>query len=123
MKTDVVTPTGYEFCFPELDTLVRVEVSAGAILLRATRATFSEDRKVAFIRELAYEGFIPDEYRWLAQQRLREGADLRWVIDHRWLELTPALLAKPRRFVVRLIAGATCGWVVMMAVLFLWRFA
>ncbi len=122
MKTDVIRPGGFEFCFPQIDTLVLVEVAAETVTIRATRDTFSEPRKLAFVRELASEGFIPGEYRWLAEQRLHERSDLHWIVDYHWLTLSPELLARPRRFVLRLLAGATVGWCAMMAVLFLGRF-
>ena len=59
-----MTSQRYEFSFPDLDTLVQVEERAGAVLVRATRDTFSSARKEYFIRELAAEGFIPDEFQW-----------------------------------------------------------
>src|ERR1700722_14737377 len=54
----------FEFRFPALDTLVKVQVRDERVTIRASRDSFTSQRKEAFIHELATEGFIPDEYRW-----------------------------------------------------------
>jgi hypothetical protein len=118
MDTRVSTPEAFEFCFPQLDTLLLVENSAESVVIRATRDTFSEPRKLAFIRELASEGFIADEYRWLSADRLHACAGIRWLVDYRWLALSPQVFARSRRFVVRLLAGAALTWLAMMVFLF-----
>ena len=40
-------------------------------------------------------------------------------MDLSWLKIDPQMMAKTRRFMVRLIAGAVLLWLVMMAVLLL----
>ena len=45
-----INPVCYEFCFPEKDTLVRVEVVGDDITVRATRDNLSEQRKASFVR-------------------------------------------------------------------------
>ena len=123
MNAQVNTTAAFEFCFPQLDTLLLVENSAGSVVIHATRDTFSEPRKLAFIRELASEGFISDEYRWLAADYLHARAGIRWLVDYRWLAFSPQLLARSRRFVLRLLAGAAFAWLAMMVFLFFRRFA
>ncbi len=64
MQANTLPPRAYEFYFPERDTLVLVETTPAAVIIRATRDTFSEKRKRFFIHELAAEGFIADDFEW-----------------------------------------------------------
>lgn len=109
----------FEFSFPQLDTLVQVEESEGKVVIRATRDTFTEGRRASFIRELAAEGFIPDQYRWTLLASYRGESGIRWLIDHSWLKLNEAMVARTRRFMVRLLLGAGALWLLMMTWLFL----
>jgi hypothetical protein len=102
-----------------VDTLVRVETSSVAVVIRASRNTFSEQRKRRFIHELAAEGFIPDDYEWLSLASSELSRGVRWLVDVSWLKIDPEMTAKTRRFMVRLIAGAALLWLVMMTVLLL----
>jgi hypothetical protein len=103
----------FEFCFIERDyTLVRVEESAGEVTIRATADTFSNDRKVSFIRELAAEGFIPDTYRWFSLTGPETYArGVRWLVDFSWLKLDEALIARTNRLMKRFIVPVTLLWV------------
>ena len=67
MNSTLTRPERYEFCFPEKDTLVLVEVVGNGVTVRATRDTFTEQRKASFVRELAAEGFISDSYEPLSK--------------------------------------------------------
>src|ERR1700741_2305775 len=86
-------PRMFEFCFVNLDyTLVRVEERDGDVTVRATADTFSLPQKLQFIRGLAAEGFIPDDYRWFplaGKEAYSRGA--KWVIDNGWLEPDPSI--------------------------------
>src|SRR4051812_6475504 len=104
-------PKCFEFCFPNLDTLVQVEELHGDVVIRATRPTFSEQRKLCFIRELAAEGFIPDECRWFPLAGPGSFKGIRWLVDASWLTISPAVLAQTRSFVIRLLAGTGVVWV------------
>jgi hypothetical protein len=105
----------YEFCFPQLDTLLQVDASNDGVVIRATRDTFSERRKVYFIQELAAEGFIDDSYRWFSGFSQAAFLPVRWLVDHRWLKPGEAALARTRRFMIRLLASATILWLLMMS--------
>ena len=59
MKTLVRPNRQFEFCFPNLDTLILVEESDDEVVVRATNNSFSERRKVQFIRELAAKDSFP----------------------------------------------------------------
>lgn len=119
MQTQSAPPCCFEFYFPDVDTLVRVETSSVAVVIRASRNTFSEQRKRRFIHELAAEGFIPDDYEWLSLASSELSRGVRWLVDVSWLKIDPEMTAKTRRFMVRLIAGAALLWLVMMTVLLL----
>lgn len=98
MKTDNGVTGRYEFCFPRMDTLLLVEVAEGDVTIRATRDTFSPQRKAHFVRELVSEGFISEEYRWLPvgePQSFQRG--VRWIVDFSWLGIDEAMMARMRR--------------------------
>ena len=119
MKTHPAEPRCYEFYFPELDTLVQVENRPFDVIIRATRNTFSERRKRFFIRELAAEGFIPDDYRWLSLAGSELSRGVRWFVDISWLQPNAEAAAIARRFIIRLFCSTSVLWVGLMAWLFL----
>ena len=107
-------PVTYDFFFGELDTLIRVEKFQGEVVVRCTRESFSRRRREFFIRELAAEGFIPDQFHWelLAEDIGSRG--VRWITDCSWVELPKALLARSRRFMIGLLTASTMLWAVAM---------
>jgi hypothetical protein len=105
METPLFEPRCAEFRFPQLDTLVRVEVSGESVTIRATRDTFSPQRKDFFVRELAAEGFIPDQCRWSSLEDAGASfGGVRWLVDHTWRSLRERRLAKSRRLEFRWFA-------------------
>lgn len=119
MKPPSFEPHVYEFCFSNLDTLVQVEEAKGHVVVRASRDTFSERRKACFIRELAAEGFIPDEYRWFTLTSPASFHRVRWLVDVSCFRPAQAVIAHTWRLMVRLQLSAVILWLIMMAVLFL----
>jgi len=109
----------YDFYFPDLDTLVRVESSPEGVTIRASRNSFSDQRKRSFIHELAAEGFIPEDFEWrsLGSSELSRG--VRWLIDFSWLNIDASALALADRAMYRLIGGAFVLWVVLMSAILL----
>jgi hypothetical protein len=63
VKSTAPKQPSFDFYFGPLDALVRVEAVDDQVVNRATRDTFSAQRKASIVRELAAEGFIPDRYR------------------------------------------------------------
>ena len=104
----------FEFCFPHLDTLLLVEERDGAVVIRASRNTFSPMRKAYFIRELATEGFIDDRYLWANGTDSLGGVI--WLVDFSWLKPNPAHAAVSRRFMHRLFVMAMVLWLMIMLV-------
>jgi hypothetical protein len=98
---------------------VRVEVDGDEVTVRASRNGFSEQRKSAFIRELASEGFIPDAHRWyFALDGDGFGRGVRWVIDPSILETEEDIRARSRRFTLGLFSGTLAGTALLMGLLF-----
>jgi hypothetical protein len=107
MKSLQEKPRSYEFNFPHLGTRLQVEEIGGEVIVRATRDTFSTQRKISFIHELASEGFIPDDFIWLSDA----DADIRgrgvvWLVDSSWLKLDEKDIARARRILNKALAGA-----------------
>jgi len=102
----------FEFSFPALDTLIRVEAWAGRTIIRSSRDTFSTVRKLSFIRELVAEGFIDGAC-------VEAGAvkRLRWIVDPQLGERRDRALAN--RFMVRSLCGVSLLWSVLMLLMFL----
>jgi hypothetical protein len=117
MRVQKILPKEFEFYLADLDNilLVRSETD-GSVTVRATRGNCPEERKAAFIRRLAVEGFIPDEYQWLSGC-VDESNGVRWVKDHSWLEISPAVSRRSNRFMAKLLLAAGLIWIVMMRVL------
>ena len=118
MSTLRQQPQQFEFSFPALDTLVLVEEDDAGVTIRATRDNFSDERKDAFLRELVQEGFISERHRWELSGEWSE-ARVRWQVDCSWVRLSEALLARPRRFMVKMLWSSVCLWVAMMSLLFI----
>jgi hypothetical protein len=117
MRIQKVLPKEYQFYLPDLDNIVLVKCeSDGTVTVRATKGNCSEERKGAFIRRLAAEGFIPDEYQWLSD-RVDESKGVRWIKDHSWLEISPAVTKRSNAFMKKLLIGAGLFWIAMIRVL------
>jgi hypothetical protein len=119
MKAINTAPVCFEFCFAQLDTLVRVEEWKETVVIRASRASFSEKRKESFIRELVSEGFIADEYRWTGLSAIDSPRGVRWLVDTSWLMPDPAQVAGTRRVMVRMLVSAALLWLGLMCSLLL----
>ena len=115
MKTHLSEPTSFEFCFPQLDTLALVENRPEEVIIRLTRDTFTEERKTCFVRELAAEGFIAEDFRWASARTYFSPCHVNWLIDRSWLKHDPLMIAKTHRFMVRALAGGLLLWFVLMA--------
>jgi hypothetical protein len=102
MKAQAHCNQSFDFYFRELDTAVVVEDLEDAIVIRASRDSFSERRKQNFIRELAAEGFIPD------------GLNVRWLVAA--LPGTPPkdVAARTNRFMIRLFVCSVLLWMGLM---------
>jgi hypothetical protein len=113
MKTTAPSRT-MEFCIQRPYNLILVEEREDGITVRAAADDFNEQRKGAFIRELAAEGFIADRYQWYSGSDSSGYSGVTWIIDRSWLASTPALM---RRKALPWIAGMFAGACVMLLLL------
>jgi hypothetical protein len=87
--------------------VVFVEVWDESVTIRATRNTFSAQRRAAFVRELVEEGFVPED----CLSVFLSGAEtscraVHWIVDPSWLIQDEAMAARTRRFVLKLTVAA-----------------
>ncbi len=118
MNSPALNTRCFEFYFRDVDTYLQVEnTDPEAVVVRATRNTFSERRKISFIRQLAAEGFIPDGCQWYP---LPAGMPrIRWVIDVSWLRMSESAKSRSRRLVVSLVGGGVLLWTALLSGLLL----
>ena len=101
-------PLGHVFAFPQLDAVVEVTASPTGVVIRASRDCFSEERKHSFIRELAAEGFIGNDYLW------RPAGDVRWIVDPSHFLPGPECFTQNRRRLWRVLGTAFALWLVLL---------
>ena len=117
MNTPSIETHIYHFSFPALDTLLQVEEAGGEVTIRASRDTFSARRREHFIRELAAEGFIPDEHQWLNSGAPAGTGAVRWLVDHSCFQPDQAHTARTGRLMWRLLGSAALFWLMLMGLL------
>ncbi len=117
MRIQKVLSKEYQFYLPDLDNILLVKCEEdGTVTVRASKGNCSEERKVAFLRGLAAEGFIPDEYQ-LLSDCVDESKGIRWVKDYSWLRIAPEVTRRSNRFMIKLLLAASLMWIAMMRVL------
>jgi hypothetical protein len=114
MKTKIHSDRSFEFYFPDLDTLVLVEDAEDKVIIRATRNTFSDQRKTRFLRHLAAEGFIPDRTEWVSNLE-SAWSRVHWLVDTSWVQFHEGNTARTRKFMIRLLIAAVLLWLGTMA--------
>jgi hypothetical protein len=111
-----------EFCIQRPYNLILVEEHEDSITVRAAADDFNDERKSAFIRELAAEGFIPDRYQWYSGSDFSGYAGVTWVIDRSWLPNTPALMRrKAMPWIIGSFGGACVLFLLLMCAVFSWQ--
>lgn len=103
-----------EFCIQQPYNMLLVEESDDGVLVRASADSFNLERRAAFIRELAAEGFIADRYQWYSGSNTPGYMGVTWVLDKSWLASTPDLM---RRKAAPWIAGMFAGAGVLLLLL------
>lgn len=119
MKAIPTRPEHYDFNFPDLDTLVRVEVHSGDVTIRTTRDSFSPRRRRAFVHELAAEGFIPEDLDWstICGSSWKRKT-VTWTVDTDWLEPDAHVKATSRALVVKLVSGSVVALGLLLGLVF-----
>ena len=86
-------PAQAEIYLYRTDNLLRVENDSGRVKVRAMRDNLAAEEKSAFVRQLALEGFIPDEFQGFSEIKSTGDGRVRWEIDDSWtLRLQPVRL-------------------------------
>lgn len=118
MRAQKVLAKEYQFYFSDLDNIILVESHADeSVTIRATKNNVSEQRKVFFIRKLAAEGFIPENFEWFSGPTDGSNGVL-WMKDLSWVQKTTVAIQKQsNRFMARLLIAAGLVWITMMRVL------
>jgi len=117
MRAQKVLAKDFQFYLSDLDNIVLVECHEDeTVTVRATKNNCSQERQISFIRKLAAEGFLPDEYQWFSGAT--DGSNgVRWIKDLSWLKIEPAVQKPSHRFMKRLFIAACVLWIAMMRVL------
>jgi hypothetical protein len=92
--------------------LIVVENSEDSVVIRAARDNFSERKKVCFIRYLAAEGFISDEFQGFGKSGSRRTTSISWDQDP--LKCEPARLRRADRLMIQLFISASALWLALM---------
>lgn len=100
MRKQKLLAKEFEFYITDLDNMLLVQCGEdGRVTIRCTKDNFSKRRKVFFIRELAAEGFIPDEYQWFSEAAIGS-LRVQWVKDWSWVKVPQTITGRSLKFVL-----------------------
>jgi hypothetical protein len=117
MRAQKVLARDFQFYFPDLDNILLVECHEDeSVTVRASKDNVTDERKICFIRKLAAEGFIPDQYQWYSGSTDGSVA-VRWVKDYSWLKTHQPSKRRSNRVMARMFVAACVLWLAMMRVL------
>lgn len=117
MRAQKVLAKHFQFYFSDLDNIVLVECGEDeSVTVRASKNNVSEQRKIFFIRKLATEGFIPDNYQWFSGSTNGSNGVL-WIKDYSWLKTHKVSNNRTNRIMRRLLVASCLLWISMMRVL------
>jgi hypothetical protein len=117
MRKQKVLAKDFQFYFPELDNIVLVECHEDeTVTIRASKNNVPEERKIIFIRKLAAEGFIPDNYQWFSGSTDGFNGVL-WEKDYSWLKIRRIPKDRANRFMARLLVASCILLIATMRVL------
>jgi hypothetical protein len=114
MSTKVFEPQQSEFYHRYPENFILVENHEAGVTIRAAFNNFSERRRQLFIRELAAEGFIPDEYQFFVNTSASDALGVQWIVDKSWLRVHPAVEATAHRRLWMLYLGVLAMAFVMI---------
>ena len=100
MREQKLLAKEFEFYIADLDNMLLVQIGEnGRITIRCTRDNLSKRRIVSLIRELAAEGFIPDEYEWLSETAI-DSSRIQWFKDWSWVKVPETITGRSMKFVL-----------------------
>ena len=95
--------------------LILVENSADGVVIRAARDNLSERDKACFIRYLAAEGFISDEFESFGRSGAGRTTSLTWLVEQNWARHQRGQLERVERFMIQLLISASALWLALFA--------
>jgi hypothetical protein len=110
-------PERTELSLQNPENLILIENSEDSVVIRAARDNFNERERIAFIRYLAAEGFISDEFESFGKSG-RLNTSITWIVDGSWSKPVPGRLQRVDRFMIQLFLSASIFWLVQMAFAF-----
>lgn len=93
------------------NNLILVENSENRVVIRAARNDFSEHEKAIFIRYLAAEGFISDEFESYRNSGWR-GSSISWAVG---APRQSTRLERVQRIMIQLLVMASVLWLALIA--------
>lgn len=112
MREQKLLPKEFEFYIADLDNMLLVQCGEdGKVTIRCTKDNLSERRKVFFVRELAAEGFIPDEYQWFSETTTGS-LRVQWLKDWSWVKVPETMTGRS----VKLLLAAFVFWLAAVRV-------
>ena len=108
-------PKKAELSLQNPENLILVENNEDGVMIRAARDNFSERKKLCFIRYLAAEGYISDEFQYFGKSAPHDSLSIIWAIDGTLVNNSPAILQRANRFMIRLILAASVLWLALLA--------
>ena len=117
MKTELSLPKRAEFHCMQPENYILVQNHKDGVMIRATSDNFSEQRKAAFIRELAAEGFIPDHYQWFLDADASNYLAIKWIIDPSWLRVDKRLAKKAELLYGRALLLVAVVWMILVVMI------
>jgi len=118
MRVQII-PEKTELSLQNPDNLILIENNDDGVVIRAARDNFSERGKVFFIRYLAAEGYISDEFEDFPKSASHSSTSIIWAVDWSWVKHDPVLLQRANRFMIPLLVSASVLWLALLAFAFL----
>jgi hypothetical protein len=101
------------------ENLILVENNDDGVVIHAARDNLSDCGKACFIRYLAAEGFISDEFEGFGKSGSRRTTSITWVVEQQRIQRQSTRLERADRFMIRLLTSASALWLALMAFAFL----
>jgi hypothetical protein len=106
MPAQVGIPERVELSTACPENFLLIENHAQEVLIRAARDNFSSQQKLFFIRYLAAEGYIPENYQSLASCQSELESRIKWLVNDSWIESPSGHYRKAQRQILCLIGYA-----------------
>jgi hypothetical protein len=112
-------PEKAELALRSPKNLILVENNEDGVVIHAARDNLSERGKACFIRYLAAEGFISDDFERFGKSGSRRTTSITWVVERDRAQRQPTRLERADRFMIQLFVSASVLWLALMAYAFL----